>query len=232
MAGLEVLSAGAVKPAMGTIVPAFEAATRAKILVSFGPAPELKARTADGTGAFGVIIGPKSLIAALANEGKVTAASRRALGGVKAAIALHRDAPVPDLSTPDAVREAVRKASAIVFNTASSGQYIEEMIKRLGIMDEVGARIQRFPTAEDAMRFLGSDAGRSAIGFGQSSAIRGYEKTLGVRQVAALPDAIGNVTSYEAALAATAPDAAVAQAFLDYLAGAEGLRQLAATGVE
>jgi molybdate transport system substrate-binding protein len=232
MAGLEVLSAGAVKPAMGTIVPAFEGATKVRVSVSFGPAPELKARTADGTGSFGVIIGPKSLIAALAGEGKVKAASRRALGGVKAAIALHRDAPVPDLSTPDAVREAVRKASAIVFNTASSGQYIEEMIKRLGIMDEVGARIQRFPTAEDAMQFLGSDAGRAAIGFGQSSAIRGYEKPLGVRQVAALPDAIGNVTSYEAALAAAAPDAAIAQAFLDYLSGEEGLRQLAATGVE
>jgi ABC-type molybdate transport system substrate-binding protein len=53
-----------------------------------------------------------------------------------------------------------------------------------------------------------------------------------VRQVAALPDAIGNVTRYEAALAATAPDAAAAQAFIVFLAGPEGRRHLAATGVE
>ncbi|MFM2128472.1 MAG: hypothetical protein RL477_18 [Pseudomonadota bacterium] len=232
MATLEVLSAGAVKPAMGTIGPAFEKASGSQVKATFGPAPELRERTRDGTGAFGVIIGPKSLIAALAREGKVVAASRRALGGVKAAIALHRDAAVPDLSTPEAVRAAIRKASAIVYNTASSGQFIDEMIRGLGIMDEVSARIHRYANAEEAMAFLGSDQGRAAIGFGQSSALRGYEKALGVRQVAALPEAIGNVTAYEAALAAAAPDAATARAFLDYLAGPEGLRQLAATGVE
>jgi molybdate transport system substrate-binding protein len=173
-----------------------------------------------------------SLIAALAGEGKLVAGSRRPLGGVKAAVALHRDARVPDLSTPEAVRAAVRAASAIVYNTASSGQYIDAMIKGLGIAEEVEPRVRRFPNAEDAMRFLGSDAGRAAIGFGQSSAIRGYEKPLGVRQAAALPDAIGNVTRYEAALAATAPDAAVGAAFIAFLAGPQGRRHLAATGVE
>lgn len=232
MTTLEVLSAGAVKPAMGTIAPAFEMATGTRISATFGPAPELRERTRAGTGAFGVIIGPQSLIAALAAEGRVVAASRRTLGGVKAAIALHKDARVPDLSTPEALREAVRKASFIVYNTASSGQFIDEMIKGLGIMDEVSARIHRYANAEEAMRFLGSDDGRAAIGFGQSSALRGYEKAMGVRQVAALPEAIGNVTSYDAALAATAPDMAAAKAFLDYLAGPEGLRQLTATGVE
>lgn len=232
MTVLEVLGAGAVKPAMATIAPAFAREAGIEIKASFGPAPELRARTKDGTGAFGVVIGPKALIAALSEEGKLVAASRRALGGVKAAIALHRDAMVPDLSTPDAVRAAVLRASAIVYNTASSGQFIDEMITRLGIMDEVAARIRRYPDAEQAMRFLGSDEGRSAIGFGQSSALRGYEQTLGMRQVAALPDAIGNVTTYEAALATAAPDGAAARAFLDFLAGPEGRRHLAATGVE
>jgi molybdate transport system substrate-binding protein len=232
LATLQVLSAGAVKPALATIGPAFEAAEGIAIAATFGPAPELRERTKGGTGAFGVVIGPQSLIAALIDEGKLVPDSRRALGGVKAAIALHRDACVPDLSTPDVVRAAVRAASAIVYNTASSGQYIDNMIKGLGIAEEVEPRVHRFPTAEDAMRFLGSDAGRDAIGFGQSSAIRGYEKTLGVRQAAALPDAIGNVTRYEAARTATAPDAAAAQAFVVFLAGPDGRRHLAATGVE
>ncbi|MGE0653953.1 MAG: substrate-binding domain-containing protein [Alphaproteobacteria bacterium] len=232
MATLQVLSAGAVKPALATIAPAFEAAEGIAIDATFGPAPELRERTKRGTGDFGVVIGPESLIVALAGEGKLVDESRRPLGGVKAAVALHRDARVPDLSTPDAVAAAVRAASAIVYNTASSGQYIDAMIKGLGIAEEVEPRVRRFPNAEDAMRFLGSDAGRDAIGFGQSSAIRGYEKPLGVRQVAALPDAIGNVTRYEAALATTAPDAAAAAAFIDFLVGPEGRRHLAATGVE
>lgn len=232
MTTLHVLSAGAVKPAMKTIGPAFETVSGTSVAAQFGPAPELRERTRDGTGDFGVVIAPEKLIATLIDEGRLVADSRRDLGGVKAAIALHRDAKVPDLSTADAVRAAIRAASAIVYNTASSGQFIDEMIARLGIMDEVTARIHRYPDAEAAMRFLGSDDGRTAIGFGQSSALRGYEQALGVRQVAALPDAIGNVTAYATALCATAPDAKAARAFIDFLAGAEGLSHLAATGME
>jgi len=232
MADLEILSAGAVKPAMQVLVPAFEAARGVSVEASFGPAPELKARTRDGTGSIGLLAGPKALIGELAAAGKLDAASRRALGGVKAAIALHRDAPVPDLSTPDAVRAAVLAAAAIVYNTASSGQYIDQMIRGLGIADTVEPRVQRLPTAEDAMRFLGSDAGRTAIGFGQSSAICGYEQAFAVRLAAPLPDAIGNVTEYEVAVATAAPRPELAEAFIAFLTGPEGVAALRAIGVQ
>ncbi len=232
MADLEILSAGAVKPAMVVLVPAFEAARGISVAINFGPAPELKARTKDGTGPIGVLAGPKKLIRDLAAEGKINAATCRALGGVKAAIALHRDAPMPDLSTPDAVRAAVLAADAIVYNTASSGQYIDEMIRGLGIAETVEPRVQRLPTAEDAMRFLGSDAGRNAIGFGQSSAICGYEQAFAIRLAAPLPDAIGNVTEYEAAVATAAPKPELAEAFLAFLTGPEGLAALKAIGVQ
>ncbi len=232
MADLEILSAGAVKPAMVVLVPAFEAAQGVSVAVEFGPAPELKARTKDGTGTIGVMTGPKKLIGELSAAGRLDAASRRALGGVKAAIALHRDAPAPDLSTPDAVRAAVLAADAIVYNTASSGQYIDEMIRGLGIADAVEARVRRLPTAEDAMRFLGTDAGRTAIGFGQSSAICGYEQAFAIRLAAPLPDAIGNVTEYEVGVATTAPRPDLAQAFVAFLTGPEGLAALKAIGVQ
>lgn len=232
MAELEILSAGAVKPAMVELVPAFETARGISIAIDFAPAPELKARTAGGTGAVGVLAGPKKLVRELAAAGKLDAASRRALGGVKAAIALNRDAKAPDLSTPDAVRAAVLAADRIVYNTASSGQYIDEMIRGLGIADAVEEKVERFPTAEEAMRFLGSDAGRAAIGFGQSSAIRGYEKMFAVRLAAALPDAIGNVTEYEAAVATAAPQPELAEAFIAFLTGEVGRKALNAIGVE
>ncbi len=232
MTTLNVLSAGAVKPALSTLGPAFGRNKGIEVTLAFGPAPEVRARVKDGTGDIGVLIGPKKLIADLTAEGKAAAEGRAVLGGVKAAIAVHRDAPAPDISNADAVRKAVRAASAIVYNTASSGQFIDQMIAGLGVMDEVAARIQRFANAEEAMRFLGSDAGRDAIGFGQSSAIRGYEKPLGVRQVGALPDDIGNVTEYQAAPAARAPEGALARDFIAYLVSPEGLAALRATGVE
>ncbi|MFT5538495.1 MAG: molybdate transport system substrate-binding protein [Alphaproteobacteria bacterium] len=231
MPTLEVLSAGAVKPAMALLTPVFEQARRAKVAITFGPAPELREITKDGTGLLGLVAGPKQLVVDLVTEGKLDGASRQSLGGVKAAIALHKDAPVPDLSTPDAVRDAIQAADRIVFNTASSGQYIADMIDRLGIGVEVADRIQRYPNAEEAMVFLASDAGRKAIGFGQSSALRGYE-SLGVRQVAALPEAIGNVTEYEAALCKAAPDAVLARDFLDFIISVESRAVFLSTGVE
>lgn len=231
MSTLEILSAGAVKPAMALLIPAFEQARGTKVAITFGPAPELKEITKDGTGFLGLMAGPKQLIAGLVSEGKLDKASCQSLGGVKAAIALHKDAAVPDLSTPDAVREAIRAADRIVFNTASSGEYIAGMIDGLGIGAEVADRIQRYANAEEAMVFLASDAGRKAIGFGQSSALRGYEP-LGVRQVAALPDAIGNVTEYDAALCTAAPDTALARDFLDFISSDESRAVFRSTGVE
>jgi molybdate transport system substrate-binding protein len=231
MSTLEVLSAGAVKPAMTLLIPAYEQTRDVKVAITFGPAPELREITKDGTGLLGLMAGPKQLIADLVAEGKLDGARHQSLGGVKAAIALHKDAPVPDLSTPDAVRDAIRAADRIVFNTASSGEYIAGMIDGLGIGAEVVGRIQRYPNAEEAMVFLASDVGRKAIGFGQSSALRGYEP-LGVRQVAALPEAIGNVTEYGAALCKAAPNAALAGDFLDFITSEESRAVLRSTGVE
>lgn len=232
MADLEILCAGAVRPAMADLVPAFERARGVTVAASFGPAPELKARMMAGAAGVGVLAGPRKLVRELAAGGKLEAASLRPLGGVKAAIALHRDAPEIDLSTPDAVRNAVLAADRIVYNTASSGQFIDEMIRGLGIAEAVEAKVARYETAEDAMRLLGSEEGRSAIGFGQSSAIRGYENSFAVRLAAALPDAIGNVTEYEAAVTAAAPDRELAEAFVAYLTGPDGIQGLRATGVQ
>ncbi len=232
MTTLKVLSAGAMKPALSALAPAFGAARGVEVALSFGPAPEVSAKARDASHDFSVVIGPDAVIGALVAEGRVHGEDRVGLGGVKAAVAVHRDAPAPDLATPDAVREAVRAASAIVYNTASSGQYIDAMIRGLGIAEEVEPRVRRYPDAAEAMRFLGSPEGRTAIGFGQSSAIRGYESQFAIRLAGALPDAIGNVTAYVGTVATTAPQPELARAFLTHLASGEGRAALAATGVQ
>lgn len=231
MTVLNVISAGAMKPALDTLGPAFGAANGCEVSFAFGPAPEVKRRIAE-EGGFDVVIGPSRLLDALEEEGVIEGSSRVALGGVKAAIAVHKDADAPDISTPDAVSAAIRAASAVVYNSGSSGQFIDGMIKGLGIADEVEPRVQRLADGEAVMNFLASDDGRTAIAFGQSSAIRGYEKALPVRLLGALPDSIGNVTAYEGSVAAATANADIARAFLAGLLSDDGRNTLVACGIE
>lgn len=228
---VNVISAGAMKPALVDLAPAFGGAQGCQVTLVFGPAPEVNRRVTQD-GGFDVVIGPSRLLDALAEEGLIEEASRVALGGVKAAIALHRDAPGPDISSAGAVRDAIEVAGAVVYNSGSSGQFIDSMIKDLGIADEVEPKVKRLADGEAVMNFLASEEGKTAIAFGQSSAIRGYEKSLPVRLAGALPDAIGNVTAYEGAVAATSANADLARAFLGYLIDSDGRRTLLACGIQ
>lgn len=231
MSTIKVLSAGAVRRALADLAGAYRGPGDDTVDVTFHTAPQIRELLADGTGDLDAIVGPVPLLDHLAERGLVDGATRVELGGVKAAIALAKDAPDIDIATADAVREAVRGATEVVFNTASSGQYVEQMLVTLGVADEVADKVKRFPDAEAAMAHLGKSAPPGAIGFGQSSAIRVYEP-LGVRQLGILPAGIGNVTTYHAAVATGAPNRDAAKAFLTYLVSDDSLARFRETGVE
>lgn len=231
MSTIKVLSAGAVRRALAELSEAYRGPGGEAVEVAFHTAPQIRELLAEGTGDLDVIVGPVSLLDHLEERGLIDAVTRVELGGVKAAIALPTDAPAIDIASSDAVREAVRRASEVIFNTASSGQYVEKMLVTLGVADEVAGKVKRFPDAEAAMAYLGKSAPPGAIGFGQSSAIRVYEP-LGVRQLGVLPAGIGNVTTYHAAVATGAPNRDAAKAFLTYLVSDGSLARFRETGVE
>lgn len=239
-----VLCAGAARPAIQQIAARFESGSiphagassprsvpARRLELCFGPAPRLKAMMEENPPALGVVIGPSSLIGAACSEETLVAESRIALGTVQAGVALPRAAEAIDLSTPEALCRALGRADPIVFNTASSGRAIEAMLTRLDLDPEILGRIRRFETAEEAMALLGDPEGARGIGFGQASAIRGFER-LGVRLAGPLPGALAIRTDYEAARARTAPDPGMAGDFLDFLQTAGSRAIFHETGLE
>ena len=152
------------------------------------------------------------------------------LGRVGAGVVVRSDAPSPEIATTDALKRAMLSADSIVYNTASSGLYLEKLFERIGIAEQIKTKTTRYPNGEDVMNHIIKGRGNE-LGFGAITEIKLFEPK-GLKLVGPLPPDIQNYTSYGAALISNAPSAAAAKAFLTYLATPEAKQIFAAAGIE
>ena len=153
------------------------------------------------------------------------------VGSVKAGVAVRAGAPAPDLSSVESFTEALRAAQSLVYNEASSGQYIAQLMDRLGLTEELAAKTLRLPTGAAVMGHLAESAVEREIGFGQLTEIR-LHLDLGLELVGPLPEAIGKTTTYGAGLLAVARAPKPTKALIEFMASPEGRRIFVNTGVE
>jgi molybdate transport system substrate-binding protein len=228
---IRVLSAGAVKRGVGTLAEAFGRDTGATVAVTFATAPVLKGKVEDGTAAADVFIAPAPAMKAFEEKGLVVAGTSAVIGSVKAAVVVREGAPAPDLSTAETLKKAILDADSLVYNRASSGLYIEALMVRLGVAEEVAAKTTRVATGAEVMKHLAASEALNEIGFGQIPEIRVY-RDQGITLVGPLPEEIGKTTTYAAGLSATARASEPAQAFIDSMATPAAKETFRATGVE
>ncbi len=230
MSVIRVLSAAAVRQGLASLGESFGAETGAEVNLTFTTGPNIRDLLEAEADVADLVIAPDGLIDALAAKGRVLGPGRAALGGVEAGVAIRTGAKIPDISTGDAVRQALLAAEVVVFNKASSGDFIAEMIAGLGVADEIADRIKRFDDGAEAMKFLGETEARGALGFGQSTGLKIHEP-LGVTVIGPLPTDIGKVTTYVAAPAREASDPEAVGALIAYLTNEAGREQFRQTGV-
>jgi molybdate transport system substrate-binding protein len=226
-AELKVLSAGAVAPGLKAAAEAFRRASGTEVKIQFNTVPQIAKKLGDGETA-DILIAPPKLLDAEA--GRVSAEGRIVLGRVGAGLFVRAGAPAPDIATTAALKQALLSADSVVYNKASSGQYIAKMIEQLGIADQLKAKTTRYDDADAVVDHVAKGKGNQ-IGFSPIPEIKQSEQK-GVTLVGPLPADIQNYTTYGAAAltGATAKDAA--QAFLAYLATAEAKRTFAGAGIE
>lgn len=230
MPDIRVLSAAAVRQGLASLSESFGSEAGSGVDLVFTTGPDIRGRLETGNDVADVVVAPDALIDALAEKGRVLAGGRAALGGVEAGVAIKTGAPAPDISTADAVREALLAADVVVFNKASSGDFIAEMIEGLGVADAIAGRIRRFEDGAEAMRFLAEFEGDKALGFGQSTGLKIHEP-MGITVIGPLPAEIGKVTTYVAAVAREAADPAESRALIAYLTSESARQLFRATGV-
>jgi molybdate transport system substrate-binding protein len=230
-AAVRILSAGAPKTGVSRCAEAFTRETGHQVSVSFATAPVLRGKVEAGEAAADVVIAPLPALADFAASGLTVAGINATVGSVKAGVAVRAGAPAPDLSSVEAFTAALKAAQSLVYNEASSGQYIAQLMDRLGLTQELAAKTLRLPTGAAVMRHLAGSAVEREIGFGQLTEIR-LHLDLGLELVGPLPEAIGKTTTYGAGLLAAAKSREPAKALIAFMASPEGRRIFVETGVE
>ena len=228
-ADIKVLSAGAVKPGLLRAIDDFKRASGNEVTIQFNTAPELARKLAEG-GAADILIAPPALLDAQAKADRISGQERIMLGRVGAGVVVRASAPSPNIATTEALKQAMLGADAIVYNTASTGLYLEKLFERIGIAEEIKAKTSRYPNGDAVMEHI--IRGKSNdLGFGAITEIKLFEPK-GLKLAGPLPAEVQNYTSYGAALLTSATSVDAAKAFLAYLATPEAKQTFVAAGIE
>lgn len=229
-AEVAVLSGGAVEPGILAAAQAFRRASGVDVAVGFATAPAIRNRVRDGGEAADVLVVPAALAEELARAGSVAGGGQAPVGRVGVGVAVRRGADLPDIRTAKSFRREVLAAESLVFNTASTGLYLDTLFERMGLTEAIRARTVRHPIGEAVLEHLRHGEGRQ-IGFGAVTEIL-LHRDKGVVLVGPLPDGLQNSTRYVAVPTARGAGSAEASAFLSFLKSPEGLSPFRAAGIE
>lgn len=199
-APVTVLSAGAVEFVIRELGRRFEGATGTPVAFTFGTIAGVKKRLAAGETA-DIVIGTLPAIRELDEAGTLIAGTAIEIGSTATGICVREGAPVPDISTPERLRDLLRGARSFAYTDPASGGtsgiFLERLLERLGILDEVRAKKVVCINGEDVVRKVGS--GQAELG---STFVSEFHLAGGITSAGALPSAFGNATTYAAALLA------------------------------
>ena len=222
---LNLLSAGAVEPGLRAALARYDK----KVTVTFNTAPQIRERIEKKGERFDVVIVPPAVMDSFAEAGRVEP-ERAMLGRVGQGIAVRPDAAVPDVSSVEAMQRALLDAESVVFNRATGGQYIESMLRKIGVYDQIEKKTTRYASAAEVMDHLLKGKGRE-VGFAPMTEIMLY-KDKGLRFVGPLPAEVQQYNAYVASPMRGTANSQAAAALVKFLASPAAKAALASGGVE
>ena len=228
-ADIKVLSAGAVEPGLHAFAGQIKRDSGHVLNIQFNTAPQIAKRLAAGE-VYDILILPLAAIEQAVKDGKVIAETRVPVGRVGAGIIVRSSAVTPNVATVEDLKQALLGADSVVYNTASTGLYLDQLFGKLGILDQLKPKTTRYPNGAPVMEHVINGKGNE-IGFGAITEISMYEPQ-GLKLAGPLPAEVQNYTSYEAAVMIGAASAAAARAVLRQLATPAAKAIFSAKGVE
>jgi len=228
-AEVRLLSAGAMKAFVTDLAEGFTRETGHTVTIATGTAGEIRGKVAAGEPA-DVAIATDVVVEQLEGQGHVAPGSRADIARTGIGVCVLDGAPRPDISTPEAFKQAMLAAKSIVYvdpaRGATSGIHLAGVLQRLGIADAVKGKTVLVPGgyAADVVA-----KGQAEICVHQISEILPVK---GVTLVGPLPKELQKVTTYSAGVVATAREPAAAKALVAYLARPAFKVKLAAMGLD
>ena len=228
MNSLNILSGGAAQGLVASLAPQFKQLTGFDISGEFGAVGAMADKLRQGM-ATDIVILTSAIVKKLAEEHRVDPGSIADVGLVETAVAVRAGDPRVTVEDEAGLRAALLAADAIFvpdIEASTAGIHVAKVLQRLGIAEEVAARLRIHPNGATAMRHLAASDALRPIGCTQSTEII---STPGVVLSGSLPPGCELATMYTAAVTTQAAHAEQAHALIDLLtaAGQRGLREQA-----
>jgi molybdate transport system substrate-binding protein len=203
---IKVMASGATKEAYLELVPSFEKATGHKVTTIWDGTANITQRIGDGE-VVDLVITASPTIDKLTSTGKLVSGSKTEIAKSGVGVAVRAGLPKPDISSGEALKQAVLAAKSVVYSSGPSGLYLAELFRKMGIADQIRDKVKQTPPGTVVGEVVAR--GEADLGFQQVSELLHVK---GIDYLGPLPPDIQHITVFSAALhkAATAPDAAIA----------------------
>jgi molybdate transport system substrate-binding protein len=209
---IRVMSSAAFRQAYLELVPDFEKASGHKVVTSFVGGVDLMKRMKAGESVDLVILAGKSLDE-LIQLGKVVPGSRVDLAKSGVGVAVRSGATRPDISSGDALKQALLAAKSIGYSTGASGVHLVKLFERMGIAAELKTKSRQAPPGVPVGELIAR--GEVELGFQQLSELL---PVAGIEVIGMLPPDDQEFTMFSAGIHAGAIEPAAAKALAQFLA--------------
>ncbi len=163
----------------------------------------------------------------LAAQGYVQQGSQVDLVRSAIGLSVKKGAPLPDISTEEKFKQVLLNAKSIAYSASASGTYYEtEMLKKLGIYDQVMPKSRKIVTDRVGTIVARGDA---EIGLQQVSELLPIE---GASFVGKIPESVQKYTFFSAGIAKTSTNRQGLEALLKFYTSPAARQTIEATGLE
>jgi len=176
---------------------------------------------------FDVVVLASEAIDKLIASGHVVDGSKVDLVRSGVALAVRAGAPHPDVTTEDALRQAVAGARSLSYSTGPSGVHLAKVFQRWGMGDAIGSKIVQAPPGVPVGSLVAH--GDVELGFQQLSELMHLD---GIEVVGPLPPGVQIVTTFSGGVCSTSRQPGAARDVLAYMASPAANAAKARHGME
>ena len=230
-AEVHVMISGGLSAAYNALVPEFEKTTGNKVITAYGPSMgttvnAIPVRLGRGEPA-DVLILVGYALDDLIKQGKAVAGSKVDLVNSKIGVAVKAGSAKPDISSADAVKQALLAAKSVAYSDSASGVYVStEMFDKLGIKDAMKDKAKKIPATPVAEIVARGDA---ELGLQQISELKAIS---GVDIVGPLPESLQKITVFSAGIATGSKEPEAGEALIKFLGSPAAKKTIIESGLE